>query len=185
MLRPGTSDAQIKSMCKTSKNGCNLAGNPHGGVPFIELTGTELDLEAVLENSKGAAKYVEPDSLVYMIPEFEAGIEAATWGLNRIGADSRGRTGAGATVFVLDTGVRSTHQEFSGRAASALDMSSGTLRECNGAADCAADAQGHGTHCAGTAAGVSFGVAPNAAVRSVKVLSDQGSGQWSWSYEAP
>merc|ERR1719512_127160 len=101
-----------------------------------------------------------------------------------VGADARGRTGAGATVFVLDTGVRSTHQEFSGRAASALDMSSGTLRECNGDANCAGDAQGHGTHCAGTAAGETFGVAPSAAVRSVKVLSDQGSGQWSWSYDA-
>merc|ERR1719512_436244 len=101
-----------------------------------------------------------------------------------VGADARGRTGSGTTVFVLDTGVRSTHQEFSGRAASALDMSSGSLRECNGDANCAGDAQGHGTHCAGTAAGESFGVAPSAAVRSVKVLSDQGSGQWSWSYEA-
>jgi len=184
MLRPGTSDAQIKSMCKTSKNGCNLAGHPHGGVPFIELTGTELDLEAVLENSKGAAKYVEPDSLVYMIPEFEAGIEAATWGLNRIGADERGRNGAGATVFVLDTGVRVTHQEFSGRASPALDMTSGSPVECNGDLSCARDVQGHGTHCAGTASGVSFGVAPSSNVRSVKVLGDNGSGSWSWSYSA-
>jgi len=84
----------------------------------------------------------------------------------------------------LDTGVRSTHQEFGGRAASALDMSSGSLVECNGNANCAADNQGHGTHCAGTAAGETFGVAPSAAVRSVKVLSDQGSGSWSWSYDA-
>merc|ERR1711884_294445 len=122
---------------------------------------------------------------MYMIPEIKSSnVEAATWGLNRIGADQRVRTGAGATVFVLDTGVRSTHNEFGGRAASALDMTSGEPVECNGAADCAGDAQGHGTHCAGTAAGVSFGVAPAAAVRSVKVLSDQGSGQWSWSYEA-
>merc|ERR1719330_1535592 len=184
MLRPGTSDAQIKSMCKTNKNGCNLAGNPHGGVPFIELSGTELDLEAVLENSKGAAKYVEPDSLVYMIPEFEAGIEAATWGLNRIGADERGRNGAGATVFVLDTGVRVTHQEFSGRASPALDMTSGSPVECNGDLSCARDVQGHGTHCAGTASGVTFGVAPSSNVRSVKVLGDNGSGSWSWSYSA-
>merc|ERR1719188_1653006 len=63
-------------------------------------------------------------------------------------------------------------------------MTVGIPVECNGDANCAGDAQGHGTHCAGTAAGVSFGVAPDAAVRSVKVLSDQGSGQWSWSYDA-
>merc|ERR1719251_165504 len=119
-----------------------------------------------------------------MIPELEGDVEAATWGLNRIGADQRARAGAGSTIFVLDTGVRVSHREFSGRAASALDMSSGSPVECNGDANCAADRQGHGTHCAGTAAGETFGVAPGSAVRSVKVLSDQGSGSWSWSYEA-
>jgi len=184
MLHPGTSEAQIKSMCKTNKNGCNLAGHPHGGVPFIEMRGSERDLEAVLKQSKGAAKYVEPDSEVSMIPEIEAGIEAATWGLNRVAADQRGRSGAGATVFVLDTGVRSTHNEFGDRAASALDMTSGSPVECNGNLGCANDAQGHGTHCAGTAAGETFGVAPAASVRSVKVLGDNGSGSWSWSYSA-
>merc|ERR1719384_898954 len=119
-----------------------------------------------------------------MIPEIEADVEAATWGLNRVGADQRGRQGSGATVFVLDTGVRSTHQEFGNRAASALDMTSGKLVECNGDLGCAADSQGHGTHCAGTAAGETFGVAPSASVRSIKVLGDDGRGEWSWSYEA-
>merc|ERR1711972_1100254 len=60
----------------------------------------------------------------------------------------------------------------------------GDPRECNGDVSCAGDRQGHGTHCAGTAAGETFGVAPTAAVGSVKVLSDQGSGSWSWSYYA-
>merc|ERR550539_1941499 len=166
-------------------NGCNLVGHPAGGVPFIEMRGNEQDLEAVLKHSDGAAKYVEPDAEVHMIPEIEADdVEAATWGLNRIGADQRGRAGAGATVFVLDTGVRITHQDFSGRATPALDMTVGDPRECGGDLSCAGDVQGHGTHCAGTAAGVSFGVAPSAAVRGVKVLSDQGSGSWSWSYYA-
>merc|ERR1719384_792402 len=119
-----------------------------------------------------------------MIPELEGDVEAATWGLNRIGADQRGRAGAGSTIFVLDTGVRVSHREFSGRAAPALDMTSGSPVECNGDTNCARDAQGHGTHCAGTAGGETFGVAPSASVRSVKVLSDQGSGSWSWSYGA-
>merc|ERR1719418_44139 len=120
-----------------------------------------------------------------MIPEIEADdVEAATWGLNRVGADQRSRTGAGATVFVLDTGVRVGHREFSGRAMPSLDVTLSTPVECNGDMSCAGDRQGHGTHCAGTAAGESFGVAPGAAVRSIKVLSDQGSGQWGWSYYA-
>merc|ERR1719326_1899167 len=120
-----------------------------------------------------------------MIPEIEAdGVEAATWGLNRIGADQRGRAGAGSTVFILDTGVRVSHREFGTRAAPVLDMTIGSPRECNGDMSCAGDRQGHGTHCAGTAAGESYGVAPSANVRSVKVLSDRGSGSWSWSYYA-
>jgi len=185
MVKPGTSDAQIQRMCKMNRNGCNLVGHPAGGVPFVEMRGTERDLEAVVHSSGGAVKYVEPDSEVSMIPEIESDVEAATWGLNRIGADQRGRAGAGATVFVLDTGVRVTHQEFANnRAAPALDMTVGSPRECNGDMSCAGDRQGHGTHCAGTAAGVSYGVAPSASVRGVKVLSDAGSGSWSWSYYA-
>jgi len=41
------------------------------------------------------------------------------------------------------------------------------------------DGHGHGTHCAGTAAGINVGVARDATVRCVKVLSDSGSGQLS------
>merc|ERR1719238_1777912 len=63
-------------------------------------------------------------------------------------------------------------------------MTSGSPVECNGDLGCASDGQGHGTHCAGTAAGENYGVAPSAQVKSVKVLGDNGSGSWSWSYEA-
>merc|ERR1719468_193846 len=184
VVKPGTTDAQVQRMCKTNKNGCNLNGHMDGGVPFLELRGTERDLEVVLKSAEGAAKYVEPDAEVRMIPELEVNVEASTWGLTRIGADQRGSSGAGATVFVLDTGVRVSHREFSGRAGAALDMTSGSQVVCSGDSSCAADAQGHGTHCAGTAAGASYGVAPAAAVRAVKVLGDDGSGSWSWSISA-
>jgi len=186
VVNQGTSDAQIRSMCKTNKNACNLVGSPQkGGVPFLEMRGSEKDLEAVIHSSHGAVRYVEPDQTVHMIPEVEGdGVEAATWGLNRIGADQRGRAGSATTIFILDTGVRVSHREFGGRAVPALDTTIGDPFECNGDMSCAGDVQGHGTHCAGSAAGETFGVAPQAAVRSIKVLSDQGSGSWSWSYYA-
>jgi len=107
-----------------------------------------------------------------------------TWGLARVGVPSRGFTGKGQTIYVQDTGVRVSHEEFEGRAASALDVTSGNAVECNGDATCAADRQSHGTHCAGTTAGKTYGVAPGAQVRAVKTLSDQGSGSRSWQYTA-
>jgi len=185
VVKDGTTDVQMQGLCERVPNGCNMIGHAEGGVPILEMRASEKDLEALAHFANGIISFIEPDRTVHMIPEIESpDVEAATWGLNRIGADRRVRTGAGATVFVLDTGVRSSHREFGGRAASALDMTSGGLKECNGDANCARDAQGHGTHCAGSAGGASFGVAPEAAVRSVKVLSDQGSGSWSWSYGA-
>jgi len=184
MARPGSSDAQLQSLCETNGNGCNLVGHASGGVPFVEMRATEGELEAVIRASGGAVEYVEPDGEVYMIPAIEEDVEAATWGLNKVGADLRGRAGAGSTVFVLDTGVRVTHNDLGGRAVPALDMTSGSPRVCNGDMSCAGDRQGHGTHCAGSAAGRVYGVAPEAYVRSIKVLSDQGSGSWSWSYYA-
>jgi len=186
IVEPGTTDAQVKSMCKANRDGCNLVGHMNGGVPFVELRGTERDLEAVLIAADGAAKFVEPDQEVHLIPELDVhDAETNSWGLNRVGADQRsGASGTGATVFVLDTGVRVSHQDFGGRAGTALDMTSGRPVECNGDQSCANDGQGHGTHCAGTAAGLTYGVAPGAAVKAVKVLSDSGSGSFSWSYSA-
>jgi len=183
VVNPGVSDEQVAALCKLGD--CKAVGHPSsGGVPFFEVSCTESELDTLMQQAKGVAKYIEPDSPVDAVPEIEAAPEAATWGLNKIAADQRDRNGAGATVFVLDTGVRTTHTEFSGRASPGADVSSGTLQECNGNLNCAGDAQGHGTHCAGTVGGTTYGVAPSAQISSVKVLSDQGSGQWSWSYEA-
>jgi len=188
MLKQGTSTAELATLCASSsaKHGCRLTGHPtEGGLPFLELRGTEGDLEALIRASHGGVRYIEPDQKVQMVPEIAAtDVEASTWGLDRIGADGRSRTGGGATIYVLDTGIRVSHQEFSGRASGALDMASGDPVECRGDASCAADMQGHGTHCAGSAAGVSYGVAPQAAVKAIKVLDDQGYGSWSSSYYA-
>merc|ERR1719350_1252583 len=88
-----------------------------------------------------------------MIPELQVDVDqerrlSATWGLDRIGASRRESEGQGVTIFILDTGVRVTHQDFTGRGIPTLDVTSGSPVECNGAASCARDVQGHGTHCA-------------------------------------
>merc|ERR1719436_1581882 len=80
------------------------------------------------------------------------------------------RWGAGVDVYVLDTGIRVTHEEFQGgRARWGQNFAGGADTDNNG----------HGTHCAGTIAGKTYGVAKGATVVGVKVLGDSGSGSFS------
>ncbi|KOG64203.1 serine protease [Streptomyces griseoflavus] len=76
--------------------------------------------------------------------------------------------GRGVTVYVIDTGVRTTHRDFGGRARSGWDF-------VDDDAD-ADDANGHGTHVAATAAGTRYGVAKRARVVAVRVLDRAGRG---------
>jgi len=188
VVQSGTSDAEVDGLCKGLKQGCKMVGHPGGGgVPFLEVHGTEKDLEGIVQAAAGAAKFVEPNVEMYVYPDIEVEMGAmstASWGLERVGAPMRPTQGKGVHIYVVDTGVRSTHRDFGGRAIPTLDVTSGSAVECNGALSCAFDKQGHGTHCAGTTAGTNYGVAPRAQVHSVKVLSDSGRGEFSWSYAA-
>jgi len=183
VMKPETTDEEIHRLCKLAQ--CVREGHPSkGGMPYLEVRSTETVLSMIIESAQDAVQFVEPDSTVEMIPEIEGDVEAASWGLDRIAAPSRSGKGDGVHVYVLDTGVRASHNDFGGRVIPTLDLTKGSLLECNGDANCAGDVQGHGTHCAGTASGATFGVAPNSIVHSVKVLSDRGSGEWSWSYDS-
>jgi subtilisin family serine protease len=188
MVALGTSsDDQLQDLCSKAGNGkCVKTGHPSaGGFAYFEVRGTEEDLRIVLEASKGLVKFVEPDGRMGKIPDM-VGVESSpSWGQDRIGVPARGNEGADAHVFVLDTGIRRTHREFGGRVIPTLDMSSGGRgRLCNGNLNCAPDVDGHGTHCASTVGGTTFGVASKATIHNIKVLNDYGEGEWSWTYAA-
>ncbi|SMH50526.1 Serine protease, subtilisin family [Rathayibacter oskolensis] len=98
------------------------------------------------------------------------------WGLDRIdqrtgpvdemyGYDT---TGVGVTAFIIDTGMRFDHVDFSGRAVSGWDFVS---RDAD-----ASDCQGHGTHVAGTVGGEVSGVAKDVRLVSIRVLDCAGMG---------
>ncbi|HEX8117710.1 MAG TPA: S8 family peptidase, partial [Pyrinomonadaceae bacterium] len=96
------------------------------------------------------------------------------WGLDRIDHHepyldwkySYRRTGAGVTVYVFDTGIRTSHAEFGGRASVFYDALGGDGQDCNN----------HGTAVAGTIGGSTYGVAKGVWLRSVRVLDCQGVG---------
>jgi subtilisin family serine protease len=102
---------------------------------------------------------------------------SAPWGLDRIDQAALplsgtytypDSAGTGVTVYVIDTGVRITHTQISGRAAYGYDAVDGDTT--------ASDGNGHGTHVATTIAGSTYGVAKKANIVAVRVLDNSGSG---------
>ncbi|MFD3503376.1 S8 family peptidase [Streptomyces sp. NPDC058676] len=102
---------------------------------------------------------------------------SAPWGLDRIDQTSLPLSGtytypdtggSGVTAYVIDTGVRITHSQISGRASYGYDAVDGDTT--------ASDGNGHGTHVATTIAGSTYGVAKKAKIVAVRVLDNAGSG---------
>jgi subtilisin family serine protease len=132
----------------------------------IEMS--EEDAEKLSQDFR--VQYVEEDGIMTA----DATQTNPPWGLDRI--DQRDRplsgsytynwTGSGVRVYVIDTGIRTTHSQFGGRASNVFDAFGGSGADCNG----------HGTHVSGTVGGSTYGVAKSALLRGVRVLDCGGSG---------
>jgi subtilisin family serine protease len=187
MMKKGTSNAELERLC-TEHAGCESHGHSEG-VPFLDLRATEAELAAFLSQEKDGVKFVEPNQPFEATPEMPASQSAEVpWGLRRVRSRELSNMprsdlgaadgGKGVHAYILDTGIRTTHQDFEDRAIPTLETRWGgfSVRECNGDRTCALDKQGHGTHCAGTVGGKQFGVAKAVTLHAVKVLGDNGSG---------
>ncbi|MFJ8505534.1 S8 family peptidase [Streptomyces avermitilis] len=121
-----------------------------------------------------AVATVEQNQTVHLTDTTQS---SAPWGLDRVDQAALplsgtytypDTAGSGVTAYVIDTGVRITHSQISGRASYGYDAVDGDTT--------ASDGNGHGTHVATTIAGSTYGVAKKAKVVAVRVLDDAGSG---------
>lgn len=122
--------------------------------------------------------YIEQDQTV-SLHQSSSPQTNATWGLDRIDQavlplDTQYRfngTGAGVNAFIIDTGIRADHTEFTGRVLAGYSA----VADTNGTNDC----NGHGTHVSGTVGGSTWGVAKSVNLIPVRVLDCTGSGSLS------
>jgi len=179
------SEAELKELMAKTDLPCKIdfadPNTPMNSIPEVD----DHDPEALLEAGRGVTW----------------GIDRIDGRSGTDGRYSMGDTGSGVTVYVADTGVRCSHSEFAGRCDYEADWTSsgsssspkcgggggsgGSGRSAligggsggsGGGSKCGHDKQGHGTHCAGTVAGKTYGVARKAKIKALKVLGDDGSG---------
>ncbi len=137
------------------------------------FAGTLSEKEAKALAADPNVAYVEQDRLVHATGTQP---NPPSWGLNRI--DQRNlpldssytypNTAANVTAYIIDTGIRTTHTDFGGRAVWGTNTVGGANTDCNG----------HGTHVAGTVGGNAYGVAKSVRLVAVKVLDCAGSGSF-------
>lgn len=120
--------------------------------------------------------YVAQDGLVTL----SGGVQmpSPSWGLDRI--DQRpaqldteyayNSEGAGVDLYIVDTGIRSTHEDFGGRVDTVNAFTA--IADGLGTEDC----HGHGTHVAGVAGGSTYGVAKGVTLHPVRVVGCDGQG---------
>ena len=148
-------------------------------ITIMLIKGDDADVERV---SKLAEIKSMDRNQIYHINQCSSGSAAGCWGLDRIDQTAQlgcsdpsnpaavynwgSSDGAGVNVYVIDTGIDTTHSDFGGRAV--WGMAAGDYPE--------ADQNGHGTHLAGTSGSNSYGVAKSSTLVAVRVFSSLGSG---------
>jgi subtilisin family serine protease len=152
----------------------------HGGTVARTWTSALRGFE-VTANAKTAARIAASPAVAWVEQNHTvriAGTQSPTpsWGLDRV--DQRAlpldnsytypNSASNVHAYIIDTGIRTTHTDFGGRATWGTNTVDTNNTDCNG----------HGTHVAGTVGGSTYGLAKGVQLVAVKVLNCQGSGTY-------
>ncbi|XP_013417704.1 subtilisin-like protease 3 [Lingula anatina] len=174
-LQENVRNKRVKQMLKRSGlKGKSKRVKFSSKTDFVLIDNVEEEELDSLRDYTNLIKEIEQNNVVHADDCVTSQVSSALWGLDRLdNAPNDDRMvawgdGTSIDVYIIDTGVLAAHQDFGGRVTLGLNSITGNL-DSN-------DDHGHGTHVAGTAAGTTYGVAKNANIIAVKVLSSSGSG---------
>lgn len=142
-------------------------------IPYLSLLTDDVQAVELLRKPKALFKEETAiyEANPYLVRPSIAKFHSTLWNLDMVQAPQAWEhaRGENSVVAVIDTGIDYTHPELEGRFGHVLGVdfvSGGDPYDDNG----------HGTHVAGTVAGKSTGVAPQATLYAIKVLDAGGSG---------
>jgi hypothetical protein len=168
VLQAGADTATVASTVRDLK-GARVRHTYEKGLKGLSVDASEADAQTLARDPR--VQFVEEDSAITAAD--------LSWALDRVdqrflplnGSYVSDETGAGVTVYIVDTGILAEHREIAGRVSAGFSAFSGdsTSSDCNG----------HGTHVAGIVGGSSYGVATSATLVPVRVLNCNGEGSLS------
>ncbi|PVF94998.1 subtilisin-like protein [Serendipita vermifera] len=183
VLQPSGASAKVSA--KTNTEDDTTVVHDWDSSVFNGLAGSFTEQDLGLIRSQAEVAWVEEDYILKKSASPKIRQTNSPWGLARLSSataldvprrfDPSNTTfsytfpssaGTNVDIYILDSGIRTTHKDFNNRAVFLETFSDGVPGD---------DRDGHGTHVAGTAAGGVFGVAKNANLFAVKVLDDTGS----------
>jgi len=163
---------QLKSAVKNESNPIIYYEKEREFFPADEL---QLINELKKQSAGLAEKISELEKYITGKPLPQQSFVEMEWGLKAIGLGNANYTGKGIDVCILDTGLETSHPDFSSEEIEGKSFIDGE--------DWNRDPNGHGTHCAGVATGNirsdngnRYGIARDCNLKIAKVLADNGRG---------
>lgn len=167
-------EVETEGMLLTELYGGKVSAIYSSALKGFAIEMTREQAEKMISDER--VKFVEEDQLV----SASTTQTSAAWHLDRI--DQRtmpldttydySSLGNEVNVYVIDSGIRTSHSDFGGRADAVFDR----VNDGQNGNDC----YGHGTHVAGIIGSSTYGVAKNSLLHAVRVLNCSGQGSVSF-----